>query len=62
MKEINLDQYNVENMSLDLELVAICNLIVNQFNERVIDSVTKPDLLRDFVRPFIFEILDNKQN
>jgi hypothetical protein len=43
-------------------LVAICNLIVNQFNERVIDSVTKPDLLRDFVRPFIFEILDNKQN
>ena len=62
MKEINLDEHNIKTMSQDLELVAICNLIVNQFNERVIDGVSKPNLLRDFVRPFIYEMVKNKQN
>ena len=56
MKETNLDEYNIKAMSQDLELVAICNLIVNSFNERVIDGVSKPNLLRDFVRPFIYEV------
>ena len=59
MKEINLDEHNIKTMSQDLELVAICNLIVNQFNERVIDGVSKPNLLRDFVRPFIYEMVKN---
>jgi len=62
MKEINLDEHNIMTMSQDLELVAICNLIVNQFNERVIDGVSKPNLLRDFVRPFIYEMVQSKQN
>lgn len=62
MKEINLDEHNIETMSQDLELVAICNLIVNQFNERVIDGVSKPNLLRDFVRPFIYEMVQSKTN
>lgn len=59
MKEIDFDEYNVKTMSKDLELVAICNLVVEQFNERVIDFVAKPNLLRDFVRPFIFETIGN---
>jgi len=57
LKEIDLENYNIQAMSKDLTLVSICNLIVNQFNERMIDKVCRPNLLRDFVRPFIFEFM-----
>ena len=43
-------------MSSELEQMSICSLITRSFNERIIDKVSKPDLLRDFVRPFIYEI------
>ena len=36
-------------------------MITTQFNERIIDKVEKPDVLRDFIRPFIYEILDGRQ-
>ena len=36
--------------------MSICSLITRSFNERLIDKVSKPELLRDFVRPFIYEI------
>jgi vacuole morphology and inheritance protein 14 len=57
-KQIYLNEYNIESMKEDLEITSICNLIVGQFNDRVIDKVSQPDLLRDFVRTFIYEILD----
>ena len=41
--------------------MSICNLITGQFNERLIDKVDQPDVLRDFIRPFIYEILDGRQ-
>ena len=58
-KTIYLEEYNIENMKQELEITSICNLIVGQFNDRVIDKVSQPDLLRDFVRTFIYEILDS---
>ena len=45
-------------MKNELEIVSICNLIVGQFNDRVIDKVSQPNLLSDFVRTFIYEIMD----
>lgn len=57
-KTIHLAEYNIENMKQELEITSICNLIVGQFNDRVIDKVSQPDLLRDFVRTFIYEIMD----
>ena len=55
MKEIDFKNYSVESMSKELTLVSICSLIVSMFNERMIDKVSSPKLLRDFVRPYIYE-------
>lgn len=41
--------------------MSICNLITGQFNERIIDKVSEPNVLRDFIRPFIYEILDGRK-
>jgi len=60
-KKINLDEYNAEGMKQELEQISICNLITGQFNERIIEKVDKTDSLRDFIRPFIYEILDGRQ-
>ena len=57
-KQVFLKEYNIEKMKQELEIVSICNLIVGQFNDRVIDKVSQPDLLSDFVRTFIYEIMD----
>ena len=59
-KKINLDEYNAEGMKQELEQISICNLITGQFNERIIEKVDKTDSLRDFIRPFIYEILDGR--
>jgi len=58
-KNIYLEEYNIESMKQELEIASICNLIVGQFNDRVIDKLSSPDLLRDFVRTFIYEIMDD---
>ena len=55
-KQIKKKEYNVKFMSSELEQMSICSLITRSFNERIIDKVSKPELLRDFVRPFIYEI------
>lgn len=55
-KQIDLKEYNVASMSQELEQTSICSLITRKFNERMIDKVSEPHLLRDFVRSFIYEI------
>lgn len=60
-KKIDLNEYNPKGLSQELEQISICNLITGQFNERIIDKVSHPDVLRDFIRPFIYEILDGRK-
>ena len=61
-KQIDLKQYNVASMSQELEQTSICSLITRKFNERMIDKVSQPHLLRDFVRPFIYEIKEGNSD
>lgn len=60
-KKMKKNEYNIKSMSSELEQMSICNLITGQFNERLIDKVSSPNLLRDFVRPFIYEVLDGRK-
>jgi len=57
-KEVEIKKYNVESLSNELALVSICSKIVGLFNERIISQISNFDLLRDFVRPYIYELLD----
>ncbi len=56
-KNINPKTYNLEHMKLDIEAMFICQHIVNEFNERIIDK-QDDKLLTEFVHSFIYEFTD----
>ena len=56
-KNINPASYNLEHMKLDIEAMFICQHIVNEFNERIIDK-QDDKLLTEFVHSFIYEFTD----
>lgn len=56
-KSINPKTYNLEQMKFDIEAMFICQHIVNEFNERIIDK-QDDKLLTEFVHSFIYEFTD----
>jgi hypothetical protein len=56
-KNVNPASYNLEHMKLDIEALFICQHIVNEFNERIIDK-QDDKLLTEFVHSFIYEFTD----
>ena len=55
-KNIDPKHYNLDEMKKDIEAMFICNHIVNDFNEHIINyGDTK--LLVEFVHAFIYELI-----
>lgn len=54
------ENYTLENMKKDIEIQYVCQHIVNDFNERIVEYLDNSSLLLDFVHAFIFEIKDAK--
>ncbi len=55
-KNVNAKHYNLDEMKKDIEAMLICNHIVNDFNEDIINyGDTK--LLIEFVHAFIYELV-----
>mmetsp|Transcript_42583 Transcript_42583/g.31173 ORF Transcript_42583/g.31173 Transcript_42583/m.31173 type:complete len:97 (+) Transcript_42583:574-864(+) len=48
--------YNLEAMSKDIEAMFICNHIVSEFNDRII-NIGDVELLIEFVHSFIYELI-----
>jgi len=57
-KNINPKTYNLESMKHDIEAMFICQHIVNEFNERIINNQDE-NLLTEFVHSYIYEYTDD---
>lgn len=55
-KVLDDNTYTLENMKKDIESVFICQHIVNEFNEGIVEIIPNDNLLLNFVHSFIFEI------
>lgn len=54
------EKYNIEYMKKDLESIFICQHIVNDFNDKIVQSLPDTRLLLNFIHSFIYEITDSK--
>jgi hypothetical protein len=53
------NQTSLDLMSKEIEASNICHHIGNEFNQRIIDYGNDQNLLRDFNRTLIYEIIDS---
>jgi len=53
-KDLNPKNYNLESMKSDIEAMIICQHIVNEFNDLMIEFQDE-SLLTEFVRSYIYE-------
>ncbi len=50
------EHYNLEEMKNEIEVQFICQHLVNDFNEKIVEVIPSNDLLLNFVHAFILEI------
>lgn len=50
--------YTIEELSKELEQITICQYIVNDFNDRIVNLVPDTRLLLNFIDCYIYQILD----
>ena len=50
--------YCLDEMKWDIEVQFICQHIVNEFNESIVEIITHESLLLNFVHAFLLEIQD----
>jgi hypoxanthine phosphoribosyltransferase len=55
-KVIYSHSYNVESMGKDLENMVICQRILHEFNDRIVDKISDTSLLLGIVSPYLYEL------
>jgi hypothetical protein len=60
-KSIKASEYSIDGLKKELEAITICQHLVSEFNERVVNMVPDTRLLFNFINCYIYEIL-NKIN
>jgi hypothetical protein len=61
-KVIYSHSYNVESMGKDLENMVICQRILHEFNDRIVDKISDTSLLLGIVSSFLYELDSDEED
>jgi hypothetical protein len=60
-KILNPKTYTLDVMKKELEAIFICQNLVNEYNDRVVNFIADTKLMLNFVHTFIYEIKPNNK-